>query len=548
MNRILKSSFGALLLLTSLTTLAAQKMMQTQAKLKTVTVYLNAAELTHQVRLDIPEGTSSLVISNLSPEAREETVQVAFEKEGITILSSQFMREEIPFEKLADIAPLAKETLAEYKKLTQQREKLQAEKLATEKYIAGLTAQVNKTSDALQASIQKLNEFMQNVYEKQKSLALQLQNLTKDIQSVDLELKRVKDQLRDQGIATDQMCRRGQVLLQLRSAAALSTEVFVRYLANGAQWNHSYEIRGEMSQKPLKLISRASVEQNTGLFWNDVKLKLIYGFAQMYQHAPDLYPWTLRQHIQRSYQKRAMGLSASNAMEVKEKVAVMEESLDYDQAYDASLAGEDVDIASNMLNISYDIKIPYDILPNGRGHQIEIQSQELPVEYSYVAIPKLNTDVFLMATIKDYNKYNLFNSQANIVFEKMRSGSTYLTPTNQTNELPITLGVEPRIVVERKVVSDKSSDIFLSSNRERTFTYDILVRNNKKEAVNVILKDQYPISAEDNIKVELLESSQAEVNATKGELKWKISLAAGEAKTIRLSYRVRYPKSMKLDF
>ena len=130
----------------------------------------------------------------------------------------------------------------------------------------------------------------------------------------------------------------------------------------------------------------------------------------------------------------------------------------------------------------------------------------------------------------------------------MRAGSTYLTPTSETNELQITLGVEPRIAIERKVISDKTNDVFLSSNRERIFTYDLLVRNNKKEAIEITLKDQYPLSAEENIKVELLESSGAEVNSTKGELTWQLQLGAGEAKTLRLSYKVRYPKTVQIDF
>ena len=527
-------------------------MIQTKAQLKTVTVYLNAAELTHQVRLDVPEGVSTLTIENLSPQVQEETLQIAFEKEGITILSSQFMIENIPFDDLADLAPLAKETLAEYKKLVGQRDLISAEKSATEGYIAALGVQTNEGSDVLQGSTQKLNELMQYVFEKRKSLEVQRNKLTTDLQNIELQLQRLRDRLKDQGIAAGKTYRRGRAILQLRSAAAVNTEVFVRYLANGARWNHSYEIRGEMSQKPLKLVSRASVAQSTGLFWEGVKLRLVYGYAQLYQQLPTLLPWTLRdfqQYQVRSAKRSVMALGASNRMDAAMAAPRAElEEASFDESYDSALAEDDVEVSSNMLNVSYEIKMPYDVLPNGREHQIEIQTIDLPASYSYSAVPKLNTEAFLIATIKDYNKYGLFNSQAYIVFEKMRAGSTYLTPTSETNELQITLGVEPRIAIERKVISDKTSDVFLSSNRERIFTYDLLVRNNKKEAIEITLKDQYPLSAEENIKVELLESSGAEVNSTKGELTWQLQLGAGEAKTLRLSYKVRYPKTVQIDF
>lgn len=553
MKRVYFYLLSTLFILLSTNSFAAGKMIQTKAQLKTVTVYLNAAELTHQVRLDIPEGVSTLVIENLSPQAQEETLQFAFEKEGITILSSQFMLENIPFDALSDLAPLAKETLTEYNKLIAQRDLLSAEKSATEGFIAGLNVQTNKSAEVLQGSTQKLNDLMQYIFEKRKTLDIQVNKLTKELNDLDLQLQRLRERLKDQGIAAGKTYKRGRAVLQIRSVGNLNSEIFVRYLANAARWNHSYEIRGEMSQKPLKLVSRASVAQNTGLFWEGVKLRLVYGYAQLYQQLPTLDPWTLHNYQQSKLRsaKRAPLLGASNAYmrTMDAAVPVAEEAeMSFDDGYDSSLAANDVEVSSNMLNVSYEIKMPYDVLPNGREHQIEIQTIDIPAQYSYSAVPKLNTEAFLIATIKDYNQYGLFNSQAYIVFEKMRAGSTQLTPTNETNELPITLGVEPRIAIERKAISDKTSDVFLSSNRERTFTYDLLVRNNKKEAIELTLKDQYPLSAEENIKVELLETSGAEVNSPKGELTWKLQLAAGEAKTIRLSYKVRYPKTVNLNF
>ena len=541
---------GGVLTLISTNTFAASKMIQTNAQLKGVTVYLNAAELTHQVRLDIPQGVSTLVIENLSPQASDETLQFAFEKDGITLLSSQFMLEAIPFDDLSDLAPLAKETLAEYNKVSTVRGKLAAEKVATEGFIAGLNVQGNTGSEVLRGSTQKLNELMQYIFEKRTNLEMQLNKLNKELTNYDLQLQRLREQLKDQGISPEKTYQRGRAVLQIRSAGNLTTELMVRYIANGARWNHSYEIRGDMSQKPLKLISRASVAQRTGLFWEGIKLRLVFGYAQLDHQIPTLLPWRLRDYRKvqvRASKSYSLDVRAEQPMLANARSAeneVMMEMADYDSTLEAG----DVEVTSDMLNVSYEIKIPYDVLPNGREHQIEIQSMEIPAAYSYFSVPKLNTEAFLVATIKNYNQYGLFNSPAQIVFEKMRAGSTQLTPTSETNELPITLGVEPRIVVERKSVFDKTSDVFLSSNRERTFTYDILVRNNKKEAVEMTLKDQYPLSADENIKVELLESSGAEVNSTKGELTWQLQLGAGEAKTVRLSYKVRYPKTVQLDF
>jgi hypothetical protein len=68
------------------------------------------------------------------------------------------------------------------------------------------------------------------------------------------------------------------------------------------------------------------------------------------------------------------------------------------------------------------------------------------------------------------------------------------------------------------------------------------VRNAKKETVNMVLKDQYPISTDKSMEVELLESSDAAVNTETGVVTWKLSIAPGETKKVRLSYAVKYPK------
>ena len=54
--------------------------------------------------------------------------------------------------------------------------------------------------------------------------------------------------------------------------------------------------------------------------------------------------------------------------------------------------------------------------------------------------------------------------------------------------------------------------------------------------------DQYPVSSDSEIKVELTEASGAKVQATIGKLTWEVTLAPGESRTLRLAYEVKYPK------
>jgi hypothetical protein len=104
------------------------------------------------------------------------------------------------------------------------------------------------------------------------------------------------------------------------------------------------------------------------------------------------------------------------------------------------------------------------------------------------------------------------------------------------------MGVDKRVVVTREKLMDYSSVKFLGSNKKQIFTYEITVKNNKKDAIDISVKDQYPISQNKEIEVELLESKEGTVNAETGEVNWNLKLAAGEVKKIRISYSIKYPK------
>lgn len=103
------------------------------------------------------------------------------------------------------------------------------------------------------------------------------------------------------------------------------------------------------------------------------------------------------------------------------------------------------------------------------------------------------------------------------------------------------------MVINRKKLEDFSSVKFLGSNKLQKFTYEIVVKNNKKEAVNIVIKDQYPLSTNKDIEVELNETSGAVADKDNGSLMWQLKLEPNESKTFRFSYTVKYPKDKTIN-
>ena len=206
-----------------------------------------------------------------------------------------------------------------------------------------------------------------------------------------------------------------------------------------------------------------------------------------------------------------------------------------------------ISVTDNALNVVYDIDLPYDVPSNGKAQTAIIKTFEVPANYKHYAVPKLDKEVYLLAEVPDWNKLNLLPGEANIMLEGTYVGKSFIDPNSVSDTFNLTLGHDARIVVEREKLVDFSSVKFLGSDKLQKFTYEITVKNNKKEPANLLLKDQFPLSTNKEIEVDLIDAGNAEVNNEIGVLNWKMALAPGEIKKVMFTYSIKYPKDKTLE-
>ena len=203
-------------------------------------------------------------------------------------------------------------------------------------------------------------------------------------------------------------------------------------------------------------------------------------------------------------------------------------------------------VNENQLNITFDIDIPYTILSNSKQHSVALKDTQLPATYSYISIPKLDTNAYLVAKIKNYGEYNILPGEANVVFEGMYVGKTYVNANSNEDELRLSLGKDQNISVMRTLINDKSGTKTLSSRKVQDFVYEISVRNNKKETISIIIEDQIPVSSNNDIEVTLTDKGGSKVDEEKGKLSWDVTLKPNETKKIRFGYQVKSAKDKHL--
>lgn len=196
--------------------------------------------------------------------------------------------------------------------------------------------------------------------------------------------------------------------------------------------------------------------------------------------------------------------------------------------------------------VDFEIEIPYSIKSDNKSYSVDMANYNLPAEYKYFCVPKIDKDAFLIANISDWEKYNLLEGEANIFFEDTYIGKTLLDIRYATDTLHISLGRDKNVSVKREKVKNFTTKQFIGSKKEESRVWSINVKNNKSQKINMLIFDQVPVSTLEEIKVDILETSGANHNLETGEIKWNFSIESNQNKKFELKYSVKYPKNRNL--
>ena len=583
----------------------AQKPIFTSAKTKAATVYFSGAEITQSTSVNLPVGTSEIVIKNVADYLNENSVQIGAPK-GVAVLSVQFSDNYVSEYELDESNPAIKKVRDSITYVQKELKKIQIDKYSHQQTIEMLdkNKEIRGANSGLNvAELMKLVEYY-------KSKRIELDNAVVLLAEKETKWNKTLTELNNKleiNTQKEEKISQGKLILHVMNEVAGNVNLDISYITNSASWQPFYDLRAENITASIDLAYKAKVTQTTGIDWKKVKLTLSSGNPNQNNIAPLLQAWFLSYGKNKEFENRpnasvlaslqgtAPGLTVisssgtpgsakfdgyirgassingdtdpliiingipSTSEEFRnlnqnniKSVNVLKDAAGTSVYGNRGKNGVVLITTKNMndyttieeqeLNVSFDIDIPYDILSNGKAHSVSLKDIKIPATYKYYAAPKVEKEAFLLAELNDYAKYNLLPGEANIVFEGMYVGKTTINPNQTQDTLNLSLGRDKKISIKRERITDKSGTKFLSSYKEQTFTYDITVRNNKKEEINMLLKDQYPLSTDKEITVELLDKDGAKANEETGILSWEIKLRPNETKKYRISYKVKYPK------
>ncbi|MCO4294716.1 DUF4139 domain-containing protein [Solitalea sp. MAHUQ-68] len=599
----IKTLLTATLIAYCLPALANEGKNSVNAKLQSAMILRVGAEVTHTAKATLTQGSNELWIEGLSSSIEVNSLQIKCSG-GVTVMSSAFSTDYLT---TGTPLPNVKKLQDSIDYYGREKDKIQVALKTNDGLLSLLKA--NKSIGGTQTGLSVAELMKMMDYYKAKSTELENEKsvFNNKLSKISESIARLQLQIDEESRKNDKSF--GRLKLQLSSPLAGTYDFTVSYYTNAAYWIPYYDLQASSADKPVKLTYKAKFVQTTGLDWKKVKLTLSTSTPGNGKTAPELKAWFLEYAINKALQGRVPGLEvAQNTISYEDASAKREKKylsesvvirgtnsvtpnqsplyvvngqiMNADEATkispetikdinvlkDASATAlygnrasngviiitlkEQTDYVSeseNSIDVTYDIDLPYDILGSGNEQSVTLKSFDLPAEYKYYSAPKMDKNTYLLATVTDWEKLNLLPGEANITFEGTYIGKSYIDPLSTQKTLNLTLGNDKRVIVKREKMQDYSSTKFIGSEKKQVFTYKLTVKNTKNSAVKMILKDQYPLSTQKDIEVELVDSSKAHVNSEVGTLTWEFELKPGETREFILSYAVRYPKDQNLN-
>ena len=493
-------SISLALLFTSSFLFATEGEKPVTSKVAGAKVFLSGAQVSRTASSTITAGTSVLVFTGLAEALDPQSIQVTG-KGGYTILSVNhrinYLSESPKKKEIEDLQAQIKKLEHDYniengvQQVWVNEEQLLLKNSAVAGQQNGLTA----------AQLMAVNDY---VRERMKAMKIGWLVQEEKKQAIHIEAEKLRQQLAQ--LQSQAPRPTSEIVVEISSAVEVAATFTLTYFVGNAGWVPAYDLRAKGVGQPIELLMKAQVTNNTGEDWTKVDLSLSSGNPTLGGIMPALNPWTLytyqpRQLQEITIQSRSRRAEAPPAMQGS---AADGESFKYEDMDATTTVANSV--AYRTTTVEFVIETPFTVPTDGVPHMVGVKSHSIEATYKHYATQKLDRDAFLYARTTGWEDLNLLPGQANVFFEGTFVGESYLQLDMPKDTLDISLGRDKGVVVERVKRKSTNEKAIIGGKRTLLIGWDLTVRNTKGTAIDLEVRDQYPLSPQSEIEVKLEEN------------------------------------------
>jgi uncharacterized protein (TIGR02231 family) len=554
-SRGLLSAASMLSLVVAIPALAAD--IEAKSRVDSVVVYPDAASVTRAVEVDLPAGSSTMILRGLPMGLDPSSLRIDGAADGKLSIGAVETRVGPTVEPQRDNALEAK-----LKSLRSEREGWQA------------------TLDALEAKKGMMIRFSQSGQEKLSpdSKPLDISQWSAAWDAVGQGLAKIGDDLRaararaaelDDDIKALEQARQRpktnaiasrEVSVSIDADAATKGKLTLTYRVAGAAWQPAYDAKLDTAsgaKAALELVRRATITQRTGEDWTNVALSVSTTRARRGAQAPDVF--TQRLAFYEPPSPMAAGGLARGAPMAKSAAAPSAEAFRDAPAPPPAAQPrqraeeQQATLDAGSYQASFQIPGRVDIPSDGSSKGFRISTTKFTPDLVIKTSPSLDETAYLQARIVNAEDAPLLPGQVNIQRDGPFVGVSRIGLVAPGDSAEMGFGADDRVKVSRVPIKRKENEpSWIGSTKTEQREFRTSVKNLHPFAVKVNVVDQIPISENNAIVIEQASNTTAPtekiVNDRRGVMGWTFDLAPNDTKNITLAYRMKWPADRDVVF
>ncbi len=561
-----------------------------------VIVYRGQALVSRTIEVELPGGSSEMVVQELPKEIVPESLYAQALGE-VTVTSVRYREKAV-----------REDTREEVKKLDAEIEEVKNRSYQAKRDLniacwlfSHFEQQWKLSVDAANADLNRgvmdsesIEKFMSHLEEK----AIEWHEKTVEIEfrqkELEKELELLQRQLQELQAGRSRTER--EAVLVVNSPNKKRTTIELRYLVNNANWLPQYNLRAEPDESKVTVEYNAIMHQASGEDWDDVALSLSTAQPTMAAGAPVLEPievevtetggrwWSLLRSKRAASapregelydksvyrdlsdefnklqsERQQIARKGKVAQSALNKVAMDNQLMEFyaDEKAAQVMQEEAVRFArTEGVSVTYDLGSGLSMPSRSDQQLITIASFEAKADFLMIGIPLLTNYVYLQADIINDSEVILLAGPCSMYRNGEFVGKGQLEMVTMGEKFTAGFGVDSQIQISREF-KDKKVDT-LWGNRVEKYDYRIAIDNYKNTQVKLRLLERIPYTEDEELEIKDFQTNvplskdpeYLRAEKDKGVLRWDLTLAPATAEEkatiVTYSYSMVYDNDMNI--
>lgn len=538
---------------------AAADIPTTAAKVHTVTVYGDRAEVVRHLTATIEAGDHTLTFENLPGATDLSSVRVdgkgAFTL--IDIRGERIQTKEVADERVLKLTKELEALRAQLNDLTLADNRITQRKSALEKVLGRLTS-VGKESANAEMDPSKWAAYLQYHVDTLAKLDQEILANGVSRNSLTLDVDRVQRELNELNAQRFKFRNVARVRIEAKQAGPI--ELDLAYVVRGPSWNPLYDIRADTKAKTVQVNYHAEVRQSTGEDWKGVALKLSTAQPNLGGREPQMSPWFIQRFIpQPVVVTGGVVLDGASKPERADRDSSLRNKLSSVTANGGMViaapapAAAAMDFSYARVNTggtaaTFSIPRAYDVPSDNKPAKVAIASESFPSEFRHTCVPKLSPHVYLKTKAINKSDFPFIAGPTAVFLDGAFVANASLDLVAPGQEFWTYLGADQSVKVDLKDLGkvEELSGIFGKKTARTVVSKVFKVTNGKATDVKLSIRDQVPSSNHEEIKVVYEEPKyEKDTDGFKVDqskfVEWNLELKAGAKQDVPFRFAIERP-------